>query len=813
MLDRHLVAVTRPKARQENITLWKNYRITVLQDRLFRIEHSEKKSFRDEATQSVWFRDMPAQAFSVTEEKDCLIIQTPRCKLIIKENRADCRVEFDGKQLEIVNAQNLGGTYRTLDCCNGRNFVPTAWDQSLPAGEVPLGNGVCSRLGVAVFDDANSLTLGEDGEVKAEKGDGTDEYVFVYGEKYREAVKALYLITGETPIIPRYALGNWWSRYYVYTDKSYLKVLNLFEEKDIPLTVATIDMDWHYSTQMEEDLHITELGRNTPFYGGNDGWTGYSWNKRLFPDPRGFLKKIEEKDLKITLNLHPAGGFRWWEDCYEEMAKALNKNPSTLEKIPFDIADSNFINAYFSVAHKPHEQDGVSFWWIDWQQGTNSGLNGLDPLWALNHYHYLDNLSNHSHGLILSRYSGIGSHRYPLGFSGDTHITWETLDYLPEFTATASNVGYGWWSHDIGGHMMGEKNDELYARHVQFGVLSPINRLHGSNAEISTKEPWAYGNGAGAIAMEWLRFRHRLIPYLYTASKRNTQEGLVLVEPLYYEWKDQAAYEFKNEYLFGGNLLVAPVTNKAEEDGYARVNAWLPEGVWTDIFTLERYQAGKGGKEITFLRELESVPVLIKQGGILPLSLDKGNSVRNPENMEILVFEGKGNYALYEDGSVEEKSGEVITQFISDYHEENGQSIQSLTWRSVGESSVVPEIRRFSVRFKDIPEGEVSLYVDGEKQSTEELLASCAGIDVEVSVGKEYRVEVIYKTIGELERLIEYARRTLISAKGGTIEKQELWLKFKQVKTVEEYKEIVEKYSYSSIVKTLLKETLGDLSN
>ena len=808
MLDKHLVAVTRPKARKENIILWKNYRITVLQDRLFRMEYSPNKKFRDEATQSVWFRDMPTQEFSVTEDKSGLTIQTARCKLIVKENRKDCRVELDGKELELINAQNLGGTYRTLDCCNGRNFVPTEWNQSLPAGEVPLGNGVCSLSGVAVFNDENSLTLGVDGEVKAECGDGLDEYVFAYGDDYRGAVKALYLITGNTPMLPRYALGNWWSRYYVYTDKSYLKLLNLFEEKNVPLTVATIDMDWHYSTQMEEDLHITELGRNTLFYGGNNGWTGYTWNKRLFPDYRGFLKKIEEKDLKITLNLHPADGFRWWEDCYEGMAKALGKNPATLEKIQFDIASTDFINAYFSVAHKPYERDGVSFWWIDWQQGTQSGLNGLDPLWALNHYHYLDNLSNHSRGLILSRYSGIGSHRYPLGFSGDTHITWETLDYLPEFTATASNVGYGWWSHDIGGHMLGEKNDELYTRHVQFGVFSPINRLHGTSAETCTKEPWVYGNGAGLVAMEWLRLRHRLIPYLYTACRRNSQEGLTLVEPLYYEWKQQEAYEFKNEYLFGGHLLVAPVTKKAEEDGYARVNAWLPEGVWTDIFTGERYTAGKDGKKVTFLRELETIPVLMKQGGILPLSLDKGNSVRNPETMEICVFEGNGEYTLYEDGSVEEKAGEVTTLLKAEYKEENGTSVQSLTWRSVGDSLLVPENRKFSVRFKDIPEGEVSLYVDGEKQETEELLTSCAGLDVTVSVGKEYRVEVVYSTISELERLIEHARRTLISAKGGTNEKQELWLKLRQAKSVEEYVGLVEKYSISPTVKELLKETL-----
>ena len=132
----------------------------------------------------------------------------------------------------------------------------------------------------------------------------------------------------------------------------------------------------------------------------------------------------------------------------------------------------------------------------------------MDTLWSLNHYLYLDNAADTQTPLILSRYAGVGSHRYPLGFSGDTHVTWKTLGYLPYFTATASNVGYTWWSHDIGGHMQGEKSDELYTRHVQFGVLSPINRLHGSSELTMSKEPWRYLNGAGAVAENWLRFRH-----------------------------------------------------------------------------------------------------------------------------------------------------------------------------------------------------------------------------------------------------------------------------------------------------------------
>ena len=481
----HLIAQTRPYADAHNILRWKKYRVTVLQDRLIRLERSENEVFRDDATVAMWFRDMPPQKFTVKESAGRLIIDTGACRLILAENREDCRIVVDGKTRRIENGRgNLLGTYRTLDCCDGD--MKHWWnDLNKERGKITLGFGVCSKTGVAVFDDADSISLHEDGMPRPVRGDGSDEYIFAYGNAFREAVKALYLITGHPPMLPRFALGNWWSRYHEYSDREYLKLLNAFEEHDVPLTVATLDMDWHYSKEEEirNVFGVTneEAADKERFIGASYGWTGYTWNERLFPDHKQFLAAILEKNLKITLNLHPADGVRRWEVAYPAMAAALGVNAVDGERIPFDIASEKFIDAYFSILHEPYEKEGVSFWWIDWQQGALSGMEGLDPLWALNHYHYLNNAKNHAAPLILSRYAGIGSHRYPLGFSGDTFITWKSLKYLPYFTLTASNIGYTWWSHDIAGHNMGEMDRELYVRGIQYGVFSPINRLHSSD--------------------------------------------------------------------------------------------------------------------------------------------------------------------------------------------------------------------------------------------------------------------------------------------------------------------------------------------
>ncbi len=790
MLENHLIVKTYPKANEKNLLRWKNYRVTVLQDRLFRVERSENKNFRDEATQSVWYRNMPAQSYTTKEQNDVFIVDTGACKLVLKAERKDCFVVLNGREIPLDNAENLLGTTRTLDECDGdfQYAKPGQWGDR----HVPMCMGVCAKTSVAVIDDKDSLTLGQDGMVRPERADGTDEYVFAYGNDYRAALKALYLIMGATPMLPRYALGNWWSRYHKYTDKEYLRLMDKFAEREIPLTVATIDMDWHYSDQkdIEKRFRVRELNRTDEFYGSTRGWTGYTWNPDYFPDYKATLKKLEERNLKITLNLHPAEGVVWWEEPYEKMANAMGMDATKYEVVRFNIADSTFINAYFKVLHKPYEKDGVSFWWIDWQQGTASDMDGLDPLWALNHYHYLDHAKNHERALILSRYAGVGSHRYPLGFSGDTYITWKTLAWLPYFTATASNVGYTWWSHDIGGHNDGEMNEELYARFVQYGVFSPINRLHCAPGV--TKEPWYYGVG-GLVAEKYLKFRHRMIPYLYTEAYATHKDGRALVEPLYYEWNDDAAYKYKEQYLFGKSLMVAPVTAPAAEDGYARVRAWLSQGKWTDIFTNVVYEAGVGGREITVVRKLDEYPVFARAGAFLPLSADKGNACDAPKNLEVWAYTGDGEYVLYEDG----------------------ESIKFTQTAGAGTSTITlcydgrARERTVSLRLKNLPpEAALRLFVDGEETETEEIYADCAAISFPITAGKTYRVEASYLPKTEKEKRLEHAWQTLLLAEGENAKKWACMEELRNAETAKDYETQVTASELSESVKIRLKEIL-----
>ncbi|MDY3845607.1 MAG: glycoside hydrolase family 31 protein [Eubacteriales bacterium] len=806
MLNRHLTVKTFPVADENNVVLWRDYRVTVLADRLFRVEKSKNKIFRDEATQCVWYRNMPPQSFSVTEEKEQIRIKTKKSELILTPREKDCAVIIDGKKRKISNAQNLLGTARTLDKCDGDNCHYDLFGINPEAFyKVKLGTGVCSKTGVAYFDDASSLSLDADGKVKTECGFGSDKYVFAYANNYRDAVKALYTVCGFTPLVPRFALGNWFSRYHAYSQDEYLRLLQRFEDRKIPLTVATLDMDWHWSKTLDKVKKITELGRDTDFYGGKNGWTGYSWNTDLFPDYRQLLKEIKKKNCKITLNLHPASGIRWFENQYNDMAKALGKDSTTGEVIPFNITNDNFINAYFKILHKPYEKDGVDFWWIDWQQGTKSEIDGLDPLWSLNHYHYLDNAKNHNNPLILSRYAGIGSHRYPLGFSGDTFMTWRTLRYLPYFTFTASNIGYSWWSHDIGGHLMGETNGELYLRHIQFGVFSPINRLHSWDDSSMTKEPWVYKNGCGEIIADWLRLRHSMIPFLYSCSMKTHSKGTALLEPLYYEWDEEGAYKEKCGYIFGEELLVYPITEPKGKDGYAKTKVWLPEGKWTDIFTGDEYTIEKGGEYRILLRNLESIPVLAKQGAILPLSRDDGNGISNPTALEIRVFNGNGSFELFEDDREYGKEDEFITTFTS----VADTATQTLTIKGAGNKSVIPQNRRMRIKFEGVQNGEITVSKNGRKLEVNKIYEDCACVEFIFDATAEYVLKSSPVHKSEIEKLKDRAKKILLSLESDYKTKQKIYKMIDKTQNISEYKSAVINLPIPEAFKQRMNETLG----
>ena len=682
---------SKPCANVKNIIKGDKYRITVLTESLFRLEYSEDGIFLDKPTQTVLNRDFSEVSYKLKDEGDFIEIITSNAKLYYNKQKFSTNglnikiygtnMNYNSEWYYGKEAPNLGGTARTLDNVNGAT---------------ELENGVISRNGFAVLDDSRSLIITED-YVKPRTNNTNDKdiYVFCHGHQYREALKDFYYLCGKTPLLPRFALGNWWSRYYRYSEESYMKLMDDFAREGIPFSVAVIDMDWHL-------VHIDKK------YGS--GWTGYTWNRELFPDPKRFLDNLHNRGMHITLNVHPAEGVRGFEDCYKAIGTHMGVDVDNEEPVEFDITNPKFMEYYFDDVHHPMEDEGVDFWWVDWQQGNTSKLEGLDPLWMLNHYHYLDNGRDGKRPMTFSRYAGPGSHRYPIGFSGDTHITWESLDFQPYFTATASNIGYGWWSHDIGGHMLGSMDEELEIRWYQFGVFSPIMRLHSSCNEFAGKEPWKFSMETHAVMNDFLRLRHRMIPYLYSMNYL-ASEGRPLMSPMYYDYPDEwDAYVVNNQYYFGTELLVAPITSKCIDGvNKAKVRVWLPKGTYFDIFNDTVYT---GDRFINMYREKASMPVLAKAGAILPLTdeIYGQDFLNNPVNLTLSVYPGADNtFELYEDDgeTLEYKNGHYAKiKLIND--NSNGEFIIK---KPEGDISVLPERRNIQIQFLATYDNVAKVYV------------------------------------------------------------------------------------------------------
>ena len=706
----------KPVANPNAVVSAPNVRFTVLTDRIIRIEFSTDNIFEDRPSQIFWYRDQPLPPFKHITTDKVLEIETDYLHLVYKIGRFGFTPRNLSIKLKHTNviwrygdssrgADNLKGTARTLDGV---------------AGKTKLEDGLVSIAGWSVVDDSKTLVFDERGWLVPRKSmrsrksaskmalDSQDIYFFGYGHDIPALLRDYTRIAGEIPMIPRYILGNWWSRYWAYTQDELKSLMQEFRAHDIPLSVCIVDMDWH----------ITKTGNESP------GWTGYTWNRELFPDPQGFIAWLHSQGLRTALNLHPADGVHPHEEKYADIAKWMGIDPESTTPIPFEISDPRFMEGYFEILHHPHElpspggrgvggEGGIDFWWMDWQQGKKSRMAGLDPLWGLNHLHFQDlGRDGRKRPFIFSRWGGLGNHRYPIGFSGDTVIEWSSLAFQPYFTSTAANVAYAWWSHDIGGHFRVDGTPELYLRWVQFGVFSPIFRLHSSNMPALDRRPWGKKpERVYQAACEAMQLRHSLIPYIYSMAWRAHRTGISLVTPMYYGNMDSVqALKAKDQYYFGSELIAAPVLKPvSEKTGLATQKIWLPPGSWFHFFTGQQIT---GGKWQTVKAALEDIPVFAKAGAIVPLAPKvRWGGIENPKEMDLYVFPGADNvFELYEDDgeTTDYQRGKyAITTFTL---EKDAFTIQPAS----GDISLIPSQRTYRIHLRGVDEtastvGSVSL--------------------------------------------------------------------------------------------------------
>jgi alpha-glucosidase (family GH31 glycosyl hydrolase) len=663
---------TNPVADPRAVVVIGKARFTVLTPEMIRMEWAADGKFEDHASFVFINRRLPVPKFTKEESGRKLTLKTSALTLTYDGSTADGKftpddlsieLTVDGKQVTWhpgeTDSENLQGTTRTLDGARGSQT------------REPIEQGLVSRSGWALVDDSTRPLFDSDnfsfkeGEkspwpwvIERPAGERQDWYFFGYGHDYRKALGDYVKVAGRIPLPPRFAFGAWWSRYWDYSDQEIEEIIRGFHENSTPLDVFVIDMGWHIG--MEQLKAMGYGDKNNQDQSGHFlGWSGYTWNKELFPDPGGFLDRLHADHLKTSLNLHPASGIQPWEASYPAMAKAMGIDPATKKYVPYDITNKKFAENYFNLVLHPLEKQGVDFWWLDWQQEQNTKMAGVKPTWWINYVQFTDQEREGKRPLLFHRWGGLGNHRYQIGFSGDTVSVWDSLAFQPWFTATAANVGYAYWSHDIGGHMPGAVDPELFTRWVEFGAFSPILRTHTTKNPESERRIWAYPEPFSSILRSTFQLRYKMQPYIYTEARRTYDTGVAFLRPLYYDWPEaNEAYENKDEYLFGENMIVDPVVTPGDkQSGLATEKIWLPKGEWIERPTGKHF-TGPVSVERSF--SIDQIPVYVKAGTILPEQPQMSYTGEKPVDPLIVTVwpldPGKSsNYSVYEDNGVAEE--------------------------------------------------------------------------------------------------------------------------------------------------------------
>ena len=757
------VDYAKAKCDQKVIVQGSNYRISVITERVVRLEFSPSGQFNDRPTQLIRKRNVGVPDFFVRQDANIVEVTTKYFSLNYVKGQHFVGTKVDPmKNLKITLLSRERD--RSKDWYVGHPEVRNM-NGNMAGVDFPVPNqlqkGLYSLEGFVSIDDSRGMVIMEDGTLGPPLENHLDMYVFMYDKDFKQALFDYFKMTGTPALIPRYALGNWWSRNYQYDEKSVMDLVRHFERKKIPISVMVFDHDWH----------LRDIGD----YQGLK--TGFTFNPELFPDPTHMISEFHKRGIRVGLCVNPTDGIYPHEQYYKQAIEYLKLNDSTI--IQFDPLNPKLMDVLFKMFLHPLEALGVDFFWNDSKCG-----NDITKLWALNHYMYLDSgRNNNKRGLLLARGSIYAPHRYPVLYGGSSEISWKNLKELPFLYLNAANVGVSWWSHDVGGNHGGIEDGELYLRYVQLSTFGPILRFHGARGKYYKKEPWLWDAKTENIAADYLRLRHRLIPYLYTEAYNYTKSGTPLIQPFYYNYMwvyDDDLY--KNQYYLGSQLLVCPILEPKDPVMNRTIHRFfVPDGTWYDFVTGKKFPGNK--KYISFFKE-DDYPVFAHSGSIIPFSNRSDyNNIGLPTDLEIQFFPGASNtFTLYEDDGITSlyREGYYLKTSIDYNYLRNNYTV---IIRSIdGKSGIAPEKRNYKMVFRNTKKAEnVTVYFNSDKLENENYVD-----------GNDFVVEVRnVPTIGQLT----------INCKGKDIE----------IDAVRLINDDFESILMDLKINTYLKEEIGDI--
>ena len=721
---------------EQSVIKGNKFRITILSESLFRFEYNESGIFNDMPTEIVLYRNLPKPDFEIKQDNKYIDITTKYARILYTKE-----APFEASKIEPTKNLSVrlsDGTsvwyYKHPEVKNigaPGNKIDAKLDNIKKLSDLKLNKGLFSFDGFVSMDDSNSMIIQEDGTLKPNPNKGIDIYVFTYGTDFDRCLKDYFNITGYPNLIPRYALGNWWYKNDDYTDSSLKELVDSLRNNGVPISLVLLNDSWHL-------LPDTRKGNVT---------SGFTFNNNRFANPTAMIDYLHNQGIRLGVPINPMDGFYNVDSYYEQASQYLQPDDNGV--IPFNVLDPRTLDVYFKLFIHPLDNLNIDFYNIDYFNDKKE-----KDIAYLKHYELLDmDRIPKRRSMIMGPNTRMASHRYSILTSPRMEVGWNDLKLVSLYNSLASNIGVTWWSHDIGGFDKGIEDNELFTRFVELGVFSPILRLSSDRGKYYKREPWKWNIKTSTITKEYLTLRHKLIPYIYSEAYKYSKHGTPLIKPIYYTNRELYDDEqFYNEYYFGSELLVAPITKKKDIVMNRNIeHFYMPEGIWYDFFSGKKFPGNS--QYVSFYRE-QDYPVFAHAGSIIPMGLNENvNDTTPPKDMEIHIFPGKSNtYHLYEDDGVSglyKKDFFLLTDIDYNYMPNN----YTVIIRAVdGKSGIVPDHRNYRIVFRNTKKAdevivysndikmEYKSYVNGpdfiveikDAKTIGQITINCKGKDIEI---------------------------------------------------------------------------------
>jgi alpha-glucosidase len=562
------------------------------------------------------------------------------------------------------------------------------WDASTDPlyDTIPFFIGLRDGRAYGIFFDntwRSSFDMGAESPSRYSFGaEGGDvDYYFFYGPDPKKVIERYTELVGRTPLPARWALGYHQSRYSYYPDRQVRFIADNFRQRHIPCDALFLDI--HYM----------------------DGYRVFTWNKTRFPNPAGLMSDLRKEGFRVVTIVDPGVKVDPGYWVYQQGLAGDNfvKMPDGKVFVgrvwPGESAWPDFtsdkVRAWWGSLYKGLMADGVAGFWNDMNEPAVFSPTKTMPLDAVFFDHGLHSPQAKIHNvygmemsratregmlslrpnerpLVITRATYAGGQRYAAVWTGDNSSTWNHLRIsLPELMNMGLS-GLTLVGADIGGFAL-SSTPELYTRWLEAGVFYPYTRTHTEFGS-RDQEPWSYGNHMTDINRRSIELRYQLLPYLYNAFHESALTGLPVMRALLLDYPDDhKAVDQNEEFLFGDDLLVSPVTKQGEW----KWQVYLPKGTWYDYWTEHR---ATGPAEVSVDAPLDRIPIFVRGGAIIPTQQTVQYTDEAPINP--LTFQiypgGNSSRQYYEDDglSFDYQKGSSLTENLSVSSTEKGLTVE-----------------------------------------------------------------------------------------------------------------------------------------